>query len=221
MVIFQTPEGNPGYNQFESVEDAVRFIEQLRNDRDVNSARMFRLEEIKFEFKPYFRVELDPPALENPVGRSTAPRAASPAAATPVAGTARPAPQPAPRPAPQAAPQPSHRPAPQSPIQMATPATAQRVETAPPPGPWADPEPTNGDGTHGDRTDGGVRIERVPGTAPSATTLFGRNGSTSVVTEAETVAADLRTTTVEDPDRVVVAPRVGDAPTGRRGLFGR
>ena len=63
MVIFQTPDGNPGYNQFESLEEAVHFVESLRNEQHVETARMFALEEVKFDFKPYFRVELDPPMV--------------------------------------------------------------------------------------------------------------------------------------------------------------
>lgn len=63
MVIFQTPDGNPGYNQFETLDEAVRFVEKLRNEQSVETARMFALEEVKFDFKPYFRVELDPPAV--------------------------------------------------------------------------------------------------------------------------------------------------------------
>ena len=63
MVIFQTPDGNPGYNQFEQLDEAVRFVESLRNEQGVENARMFALEEVKFDFKPYFRVEIDPPMV--------------------------------------------------------------------------------------------------------------------------------------------------------------
>jgi len=63
MVIFQTPDGNPGYNQFETLDEAVRFVEKLRNEQSVETARMFALEEVTFDFKPYFRVQLDPPAV--------------------------------------------------------------------------------------------------------------------------------------------------------------
>ena len=31
MVIFQTPDGNPGYNQFDTVDESVSFVEKLRN----------------------------------------------------------------------------------------------------------------------------------------------------------------------------------------------
>ena len=75
MVIFQTPDGNPGYNQFESLEEAVRFVEKLRNEQGVETARMFALEEVKFEFKSYFRVELDPlmvgPGTDAPASNGT------------------------------------------------------------------------------------------------------------------------------------------------------
>lgn len=63
MVIFQTPDGNPGYNQFETLDEAVKFVEKLRNEQSVETARMFALEEVKFEFKPYFKVNLDQPAV--------------------------------------------------------------------------------------------------------------------------------------------------------------
>lgn len=77
MVIFQTPDGNPGYNQFETLEEAVRFVEKLRNEQSVETARMFALEEVKFDFKPYFKVNLDQPAV---TAGSSAPATPAPAA---------------------------------------------------------------------------------------------------------------------------------------------
>ncbi|MCC6225821.1 MAG: hypothetical protein IT195_05380 [Microthrixaceae bacterium] len=71
MVIFQTPDGNPGYNQFETLDEAVRFVEKLRNEQSVETARMFALEEVKFDFKPYFKVNLDQPSVT--AGSSTVP----------------------------------------------------------------------------------------------------------------------------------------------------
>ena len=58
MVIFQNPEGDPGYNQFESIEEAVSFVEKIRNDQGIDSIRIFELEEVKFDLKPYYKVEL-------------------------------------------------------------------------------------------------------------------------------------------------------------------
>jgi hypothetical protein len=58
MVIFRRPEGKPGYHQAESVEDAIRFVEMLRNQEKVTDARIFRMEEVPIEFRTYYRVEL-------------------------------------------------------------------------------------------------------------------------------------------------------------------
>lgn len=96
MVIFQTPDGNPGYNQFDTVEAAVAFVEQLRNEQGVSNARMFALEEIKFEFKPYYRVELaaltsGEPATATPPAPVAAP-AEAPVAPAPAEAYSAPAP---------------------------------------------------------------------------------------------------------------------------------
>ena len=54
MVIFQNPDGDTGYNQFDSIEDAVGFIEKIRNEQGIDSIRIFELEEVKFDLKPYY-----------------------------------------------------------------------------------------------------------------------------------------------------------------------
>ena len=92
MVIFQTPDGNPGYNQFETVDESIGFVEKLRNEQNVLNARIFKLEELKFEFKPYFRVQLA--MLNSGDAPAAAPVAAAPAPV--VAPVAAPAPAPAP-----------------------------------------------------------------------------------------------------------------------------
>jgi hypothetical protein len=58
MVIFRSSEGKAGYHPAETLEDAARFVERLRNAEGVEQARIFRLEEVTFEFKPYFKVEV-------------------------------------------------------------------------------------------------------------------------------------------------------------------
>lgn len=58
MVIFRTPEGKPGYQPAETVQDAVAVVERLRNDEGVENVRIFRLEEVQFELRPYYKVEL-------------------------------------------------------------------------------------------------------------------------------------------------------------------
>ncbi|MGY6500411.1 MAG: hypothetical protein ACXIVQ_05880 [Acidimicrobiales bacterium] len=58
MVIFRTPEGKPGYQQAETIEEAVEVVERLRNDDGVDNVRIFRLDEVSFEYKPYYKVEI-------------------------------------------------------------------------------------------------------------------------------------------------------------------
>jgi hypothetical protein len=100
MVIFQTADGSPAYSQFESISEAVGFVESLRNDQGIENARMFELKEIKFELKPVFKVELKElnpaPAASAP---SAAPAPSAPAPSTPSPAPSRPDPSPAPAPA--------------------------------------------------------------------------------------------------------------------------
>jgi hypothetical protein len=78
MVIFRRPEGKPGYHQAESVEDAVRFVEMLRNQEKVADARIFRMEEVPIEFRTYYRVE-----LAGSTGDASAPAQSAAAAPSP------------------------------------------------------------------------------------------------------------------------------------------
>src|SRR5438270_8317581 len=61
MVIFRDAEGRPGYHQAEGIDDAVRFVEQLRNEQDVTETRIFSMQEVPIEFRTYYRVALAPP----------------------------------------------------------------------------------------------------------------------------------------------------------------
>jgi hypothetical protein len=58
MVIYRGSDGKPGYHQVDDIHDAVSFVEEMRNNDGVDHARIFRLEEVTFEFKPYYRVEI-------------------------------------------------------------------------------------------------------------------------------------------------------------------
>jgi hypothetical protein len=138
MVIFQTPGGSPGYNQFETLDEAVSFVEQLRNDQDVANARIFALEEIKFEFKPYFRVELQALNAGSPTPGAPAPIQAAPAVA--------PAPQaeaPAAAPVPQGAPAGAgaFNPVPEQPAPAVAPVAAPPAPAAPPADQPGEPAP--------------------------------------------------------------------------------
>ena len=71
MVIYRGADGKPGYQQAEDIHDAVTFVEQMRNEDGVEHARIFRLEEVVFEYRPYYRVELS--AMGHPEMMGAAP----------------------------------------------------------------------------------------------------------------------------------------------------
>ena len=58
MVIFRSTEGKPGYHQAETVDEAARFVEHLRNQEGVSEARIYRMQEVPIEFRAYYRVEV-------------------------------------------------------------------------------------------------------------------------------------------------------------------
>jgi hypothetical protein len=89
MVIHRSADGQNVYHQVESLEEAARHVESLRNSGQGNDARIFRLQEVPIEVKTYYRVEVAAvadeatakPAAPAPVGPpATAPAPAPPAA---------------------------------------------------------------------------------------------------------------------------------------------
>ena len=76
MVIFRNAEGKPGYHQADALDEAVRFVEHLRNTEQVSDARLFKMEEVPIEFKTYYKVEV--------VGAHDAPPVADSLATPPV-----------------------------------------------------------------------------------------------------------------------------------------
>src|SRR2546430_452957 len=75
MVIFRHPEGKPGYHQADNLDEAVRFVERLRNQEHVTDARIFRMEEVPIEFRTYYKVELASAAAPSPAAAPAAPAA--------------------------------------------------------------------------------------------------------------------------------------------------
>ena len=72
MVIYRGIDGKPGYHQTDDIHDAIGFVEQMRNEEGVEHARIFRLEEVVFEYRPYYRVEIAQ-AGQGPMSLSEAP----------------------------------------------------------------------------------------------------------------------------------------------------
>ncbi|MEA3075809.1 MAG: hypothetical protein QOF60_717 [Actinomycetota bacterium] len=85
MVIHGAADGQPVHHQVESLEEAARHVESLRNSGQGADARIFRMDEVKMEVKTYYRVEVAveaPPAAPAvapapaPSGKAAAPVAA-------------------------------------------------------------------------------------------------------------------------------------------------
>jgi hypothetical protein len=70
MVSYRSADGKQSYHQTDELSDAMQFVEHLRNAESVEHARIFKLEELSFEYRPYYRVELattlpPPPATQS------------------------------------------------------------------------------------------------------------------------------------------------------------
>jgi hypothetical protein len=58
LVRFTSAEGRDGYHTAAGLDDALKFVERLRNNEEVDRVRLFRLQEVPIEFKAYYKVEL-------------------------------------------------------------------------------------------------------------------------------------------------------------------
>jgi hypothetical protein len=58
MVIFRRADGTPGQHQAENLEQAMRFVESLRNRENVTDSRIFFMQEVPIEFKTVYKVEV-------------------------------------------------------------------------------------------------------------------------------------------------------------------
>lgn len=58
MVSYRGADGQQGYHETDELSDAIAYVEHLRNDQAVDHARIFKMDEVSFEFRPYFRVEI-------------------------------------------------------------------------------------------------------------------------------------------------------------------
>jgi hypothetical protein len=58
VVNWQAGEGAASWHAAAELTDAAAHVEHLRNREGVEQAKIYRLEEVAFELRPYFRVEL-------------------------------------------------------------------------------------------------------------------------------------------------------------------
>lgn len=66
VVFFPAHDGSPAFRRLASLEDAVRFVEHLRNSEGVDHASVHALTEVPLAFKAYYKVEV-PQGAEAPV----------------------------------------------------------------------------------------------------------------------------------------------------------
>jgi hypothetical protein len=80
VVFFPAHDGSPAFRRVASLEDAVRFVEHLRNTEGVDQVSVHSLTEVPVEFKAYYRVEVPPesgvpaPAPSAPVAEQPVPQ---------------------------------------------------------------------------------------------------------------------------------------------------
>ena len=83
MVIYSTSDGGRCYEQADAIDEAALFVERLRNKDGIDDQiRIYRMEEISFAFRPYYKVELGMPERQ---GGGPSPAVASEPPATVVA----------------------------------------------------------------------------------------------------------------------------------------
>lgn len=58
LVRFTTAEGREGQHAAPSLDDALKFVERLRNNEEASEVRVFRMQEVPISFRAYYRVEL-------------------------------------------------------------------------------------------------------------------------------------------------------------------
>jgi hypothetical protein len=58
MVVYRAVDGSPCYEQADAIDEAALLVERLRNKEGLDQIRIYRMEEISFAFRPYYKVEL-------------------------------------------------------------------------------------------------------------------------------------------------------------------
>jgi hypothetical protein len=61
MVIYSTSAGASCHEQVDAIDETALFVERLRNQDGIEEIHIFRMEEISFAFRPYYKVELGMP----------------------------------------------------------------------------------------------------------------------------------------------------------------
>jgi hypothetical protein len=60
VVFFPAPDGTPAFRRLSSLDEAVTFVEHLRNEREVQEVSVHALAEVPLAFRTVYRVEVAP-----------------------------------------------------------------------------------------------------------------------------------------------------------------
>jgi hypothetical protein len=58
VVFFPAPDGSPAFRRFAALDDAVPFVEHLRNAEGVSEVSVHALSEVPLAFRAYYKVEV-------------------------------------------------------------------------------------------------------------------------------------------------------------------
>lgn len=83
VVFFPGHDGNPAFRRFASLDEAVRFVEHLRNAEGVAEVSVHALSSVPLAFRAYYKVEV--PAGEMPVETPVVPEQPTEAPVEPIA----------------------------------------------------------------------------------------------------------------------------------------
>ena len=83
VVFFTSPGQGPQFRRTPSLDEAVRFVESLRNGEGIDDSLVYALTEVPLRFQTYYRVEV--PADATSSAPPAAPWAPEPAAPAPIA----------------------------------------------------------------------------------------------------------------------------------------
>jgi len=84
VVFHPGPDGSPAFRRFSSLEDAVRYVEHLRNVEGVNDFSVHALQSVPLAFRAYYRVEVSADAQPSGMHAAEMTAAEMPAAEMPV-----------------------------------------------------------------------------------------------------------------------------------------
>jgi hypothetical protein len=66
MVMYRTSDGTSCHEQTDAIDEAALLVERLRNKDGIeDDIRIYRMEEISFAFRPYYKVELGLPERQS------------------------------------------------------------------------------------------------------------------------------------------------------------